>query len=100
MPEERRKLLQPVIENVGWMKERLDAIRDEIGEDSAVIEYNNGGGQSGIRVNPLYKEYESMWTAYSKGISIILSESHAKKEEVKNAEPPKTVLEILRAKKA
>lgn len=102
--ERRIKTLEPIIENVAWMKEKLDDAREKIATSSVVIPYDNGGGQSGIRENPLYKGYEALWKSYITGMDRILGalpkeaiESVA--DEIKD-ESPKTVLELVRGKHA
>ena len=97
--EHRIKMLSSVIENVSWMKVKLDKTREAIKTSSVVIPYDNGGGQKGIRENPLFKGYESLWKSYISGMEKILavlpSEAQAIKEEV---EKPKTMLELVRNK--
>ena len=96
--ENRREALKPIIENVAWMKEKLDDAREKIAESSVAIPYDNGGGQTGIRENPLYKGYESLWKSYMAGMDRILSDlpdEEIKKEEL---EKPKTMLELVREK--
>ena len=102
--DRRIKTLEPIIENVAWMKEKLDDAREKIATSSVVIPYDNGGGQSGIRENPLYKGYEALWKSYITGMDRILGalpkeaiESVA--NEIKD-ESPKTVLELVRGKHA
>lgn len=94
------KALDTVIENTAWMKEKLDETREKIAGTSVAIPYDNGGGQQGIRENPLYKGYESLFKAYMTGMRVIL-DALPKKEaakERKSIEKPKTVLELVRAK--
>jgi len=96
--ENRREALKPIVENVAWMKEKLDDAREKIAESSVAIPYDNGGGQTGIRENPLYKGYESLWKSYMAGMDRILStlpDEEIKKEEL---EKPKTMLELVREK--
>lgn len=96
--ENRREALKPIVENVAWMKEKLDDAREKIAESSVAIPYDNGGGQTGIRENPLYKGYESLWKSYMAGMERILSalpDEEIKKEEL---EKPKTMLELVREK--
>ena len=92
--------LVTVIENTAWMKEKLDETREKIAGTSVAIPYDNGGGQQGIRENPLYKGYESLFKAYMTGMRVILDalpKTEAVKER-KSIERPKTVLELVRAK--
>ncbi|MBR5285332.1 MAG: hypothetical protein IKU30_00390 [Clostridia bacterium] len=100
--DRRIKALEPIIENVAWMKIKLDDAREKIATSSVVIPYDNGGGQSGIRENPLYKGYESLWKSYITGMDRILGalpkeaiETVA--EDIKTNEP-RTVLELVRGK--
>jgi hypothetical protein len=63
-----------------------------------VVAYDNGGGQKGIRENPLFKGYENLWRSYMAGMSKIIDclpdEIATVESEVVNK--PKTVLELVR----
>lgn len=98
--ERRMMILSPVIVNTAWMKAKLDDARDAIKNSQIAISYDNGGGQKGIRENPLFKGYESLWRSYIQGVDRILS---ALPDEVANeydggADKPKTVLELIQRK--
>ena len=99
--EDRLALMEPVIENTAWMRVKLEEARKDIKNSKVVIKYDNGGGQSGLRENPLYKGYEALWKSYISGISKLLD--LLPPAQAKAAVPadlkPKTVLEIVRAKK-
>ena len=100
VPEKKIKMLEPVIENVAWMKAKLDDTREQIRNTSVVIPYDNGGGQTGIRENPLYKGYSSLWKSYMSGMNVVMAalpQSVAEKES-ENIETPKTVLQLVRDK--
>lgn len=95
----RMNMLAPVIENVSWMRAKLDDSRDLIKNSNIVMPYDNGGGQRGIRENPAFKGYESLWKAYMQGMNRILDtlppeEIQAAVEETR----PQTVLDTMRAK--
>ena len=97
--DRRMKILAPVIENVSWMRAKLDDSRDLIKNSNIVIPYDNGGGQKGVRENPAFKGYEALWKAYMQGMNRILDtlpqeDIQAVVEEAK----PQTVLESIRAK--
>lgn len=100
--ENRIKMLEPVIENTAWMKAKLDDARGQIRGSSIAVPYNNGGGQKGLRENPLFKGYEALWRCYMAGMSKILeslpAEVQAEAKNVEVVENPRTVLEIVRAK--
>lgn len=99
--DKKISLMAPVIENTAWMKAKLDDSRTAVKNSQIVISYDNGGGQKGIRENPLFKGYESLWKSYMQGMTKIIDcipDSHAdiKQEET---EKPKTMLEIIQARK-
>lgn len=92
--------LESVIENVAWMRFKLTDTREKIKESSVVIPYDNGGGQTGLRENPLYKGYESLWKSYMAGMGRILDCLPQEKviQEEEKVEKPATVLELVRNK--
>lgn len=96
----KMKLLEPIILNTAWMKAKLDDAREAIKNSNIVISYDNGGGQKGIRENPLFKGYENLWRAYMSGMSKILESlpEEVIKSEAEIIEKPKTVLSIMRDK--
>ena len=98
--EKKVQMLEPVIENTAWMKAKLDETREAIKTTSVVIPYDNGGGQRGLRENPLFKGYESLWRSYMSGLNKIMESLplDAKQEEAENIDTPKTVLQLVRAK--
>ena len=98
--DKRMKALEPVILNSSWMKAKLDDARDAIKNSNVVIQYDNGGGQKGIRENPLFKGYENLWRAYIHGMDRILSalpDEIATDQRIE-MEKPKTMLELVRSK--
>lgn len=68
VPKQQREALAPVIDNMAWQRVKLDEAREEMREASVVCEYNNGGGQSGTRENPIFKGYINLWRAYMVGL--------------------------------
>lgn len=100
--EKRIEAMGPLIENVAFMKVKLDAAREAIKNSNVAIPYDNGGGQTGIRENPLFKGYESLWKAYMSGMDRILAclPAEAAKDAVAEEDQPKTVLELIRARHA
>ena len=96
----RLSILEPVIVNASWMKVKLDKTRDDIKTSSVVIPYDNGGGQKGLRENPLFKGYEALWKSYFAAISKILESVPADvaRDEVDKIEKPQTMLELVRSK--
>ena len=98
----RMKMLEPVIENVAWMKIKLDQAREKIKASGIVMPYDNGGGQTGIRENPAFKGYEALWKSYMAGMSKLLEamppEVIEAEEETEKEQAPVTVLELIRTK--
>ena len=98
--ERRISALKPVIENVSWMRAKLDDSRQLIKHSNIVVPYDNGGGQKGIRENPAFKGYEALWKAYMQGMNRILDTLPP--EEIQEAAAPdirpQTVLDTIRNK--
>ena len=55
-------------ENVLWMEGKLAKAREVIGRTSVVVQYDNGGGQRGIRKNPAFDGYNSLMSGYAKAL--------------------------------
>lgn len=64
---------------------------EKIPSEPLVMEYNNGGGQSGIRENPFYPAYEKLLSAYTKALA-------AYKDIAGNDAPEIRSLDSLRSK--
>ena len=95
----RMDMLKPVIENVSWMRAKLDDSRELIKNSNIVMLYDNGGGQRGIRENPAFKGYESLWKAYMQGMNRILDTLPPEQIDVAVEDvKPQTVLDTIRAK--
>ncbi|MDO4615691.1 MAG: hypothetical protein Q4B15_08690, partial [Lachnospiraceae bacterium] len=79
---------------------KLEESRELIGTERIAIEYDNGGGQRGIRENPKFKAYESLWRSYTLGIQRITDQiqkvSPAAEEQ---KEAASNVLQMLIGKK-
>ena len=101
VPEETTEALRPIIENLAWMKSKLDDARETIKNSQVAIPYDNGGGQRGIRENPLFKGYESLWKSYMGGMDRILNALPKETIEIvtQEVEKPKTMLELVRDRK-
>lgn len=101
--DEKVATLRPVIENTALMYAKLEEIRAEIADAPIIVEYDNGGGQSGIRENPLFKGYEALWKAYMLGMGRLIDQMPAEtaKEEKKAVESgaPGTVLDLVMARR-
>ena len=98
--DKRIDMLGSVIKNTAWMKAKLDDTRDQIRNTSVAIPYDNGGGQTGIRENPLFKGYSALWKSYMSGMNTIMSllPREAADSEIAQIEKPKTMLDMVRDK--
>lgn len=68
IPSQQRNALAPVIDNMAWQRVKLDETREMMKTAQVVCKYNNGGGQSGIRQNPIFKGYLELWRGYMLGL--------------------------------
>lgn len=99
-PKDRVDILLATIENVAWMKVKLEDARTQVGEADLVVEYDNGGGQKGMQENPQIKAYRSLWQSYMTGMGKILSAlPEGKAEDASPSAPCDNVLELIRSKK-
>ena len=98
----KMKLLEPIVLNTAWMKVKLDDAREAIKNSNIVISYDNGGAQKGIRENPLFKGYESLWRSYMAGMAKLLeSLPQADVETVADTSAkPQTVLSMIQSKRS
>lgn len=100
--DRRQKTLEGVIQNAAFMRVSLDDTIKEIADADIVVEYDNGGGQTGIRENPLFNAYEKLFSKYLAAMTVILESLPA--EAAAEALPPeeerpKTMLELVREKR-
>ena len=73
VPPQQRDALVPVIENLAWQRVKLTEARTEMEGASIVCEYDNGGGQTGTRENPVFKSYATLWRGYLAGLEKIIA---------------------------
>lgn len=97
------KILEPVILNSAWMRVRLDIARTQMEDSPIIVEYDNGGGQKGVRENPIFKAYEALWKSFMLGMNRILDAIPDEKpteltEQIEEVRP-QTVLDMIREKK-
>ena len=97
--EDRIKLLLPTIENVAWMCVKLEEASDAIAPSDVAIPYDNGGGQKGIRQNPHFQGYESLWKSYILGMTQIMGTVGAQKDAKSEKLRPTSVIQLVRSRK-
>lgn len=91
------KILAPTIENTAWMCAKLEDSIERIQDEDVTVYYNNGGGQEGIRQNPKFQGYESLWKSYMSGMTQIMAVAGAKADAKADKMKPKSVLALVRS---
>lgn len=97
--KELSSAMNALINNVAWMKVKLDEGRALMEGASIVIEYDNGGGQKGMRENPLFKGYEALFKTYMSGMSKLLDEIPKAEAEVTPKETTRSALELVKSRR-
>lgn len=59
-------------EQLQFMAAKLKQTQKIIKSEPLVIEYDNGGGQSGIRENPSYLAYEKLLASFNKTLTTLI----------------------------
>lgn len=96
------KVLDSVIDNVAFMKVKLDEIRETLLTEELMTEYDNGGGQKGVKENPIFKQYQSLFANFMKGMEKILQpmpDADEAQEALVKASKPETVLDQILKKR-
>ena len=100
VPTQQRDVLAPVIDNMAWQRIKLDEAREEMQDASIVCEYNNGGGQTGTRENPIFKAYINLWRAYMVGLEKFTSYLPKELQEEAAGDTISVLEQVKRLKKA
>lgn len=66
MAIDEKKLIK---EQLQQMAARIQLEGQRISEESLIVDYDNGGGQSGVRENPFYPAYEKLINTYIKTLT-------------------------------
>lgn len=96
---ERRDMAARYVDELRWMDEKLDQARQTIKNTAIVIPYDNGGGQTGIRANPAFGEYEKLfrsWDAAARSLVAMVPADAVPHVDESEVSP----LDIIRAKRA
>ena len=98
VPEQKRAALAGVIDQLALLRVKLDEAGAELRDAPIICEYDNGGGQTGTRINPLYKAFTDLWRAYLAGLQQFTA--GLPKDLVEEAAGGKNVLEIVKRRAA
>lgn len=73
MPDEIRTHAIELAENVFFMEGKLVETRRGLANQQVVIAYDNGGGQKGIRKNPIFEGYNQLMSNYRKTLEQLIA---------------------------
>ena len=68
---DKKALCESLLQNAAFMAVKLRELQDLIDHDGMVEDYDNGGGQSGIRENPWVTAYEKLLTTFNKTLATL-----------------------------
>jgi hypothetical protein len=60
-----------LLKQLKLMAERIMIEGARMPSESMTIEYDNGGGQTGVRENPYYPAYEKLLTSYTRALDVV-----------------------------
>lgn len=75
------KNLQELEAQAEFQRKTLEESRKRLANEPLVIEYDNGGGQSGIRENPEWLAYEKLLKSYQATLRAIAAQAGRKAKE-------------------
>ena len=75
------KNLQELEAQAEFQRRTLEESRNRLVNEPLVIEYDNGGGQSGIRENPEWLAYEKLLKSYQATLRAIAAQNEGKFKE-------------------
>lgn len=58
----------PLLANIAFLKVKLDDARAELLYEDIFTEYDNGGGQTGLREHPGFSAYNKLFTTFSRSV--------------------------------
>ena len=98
VPKQNQDSMSALIDNMAFLRVRLDEIRAEIEGCELVVPFNNGGGQKGIRINPSIKLYSDLFKLYITAFKEF-SASIPKDLQAEIVGREKTVLDVVKGMK-
>lgn len=58
-------------DSVRLLEKQVKKANKQLPDEELIVEYNNGGGQSGTRENPIYPAYEKLLASYIKALEAL-----------------------------
>lgn len=82
-----KEQIKTLEEQAAFMAEKLAEEKAILERQHVVVTYNNGGGQKGVRRNPMFDGYNALMATYIKATAQLneLREKQPKKEEGKSS---------------
>lgn len=71
VPEDMRPQVAGLARDVLFMRDALASARADLRGQPLMIEYDNGGGQEGVRRNPGYDAYEALVRSYQSALTCL-----------------------------
>ena len=68
-----RQTATQLTENILFMERKLAESRERMADMPIVVAYDNGGGQTGVRKNPMFDAYNSLMRTYNASLSQLIS---------------------------
>lgn len=72
MTEDELSASAELIQNVGWLEDRLFNARIDVGDAPLVETYDHGGGQSGTKKAAWVEAYSKLYASYVSGLRSLL----------------------------
>jgi hypothetical protein len=97
LPESKRQRGRELYINLLFLERKLDEARRQALTTPAVVEYDNGGGQTGERVSPWVQAYGALLKSYGQALKQLEDMVAAGEADSKKAGPAKPTLADMRA---
>ena len=93
MPADDKAVLKRQLER---MAARLLEEVEKIPTEPLVMEYDNGGGQSGIRENPFYPAYEKLLSSYTRALATYKDMAGSDAAEIRSLDALRSKLKVAK----
>lgn len=83
-------------EQLRLMADRIQTEGNKMCREKLIIEYDNGGGQSGLRENPYYPAYEKLINTYIKTLAAAKELCGTDDEEIRNLDSIRARFKVVK----
>ena len=95
-PENKREGLTEIAAHLAFVKVKLDEGKRECEDAGLIVEYDNGGGQKGVKENPAVKAYSALLKLYMDGMREIFRAMPEGQDAAENAAQESVIDLVLR----